>query len=120
MPVLKPRSRRNNPPRAVVILSAFPRRAQAERAARLLVRERLLACATLTPNAAAVYRWKGRDVVETGVLFWGKTIRSRARLAVRALKEAHPDEVPEILILPVQGGHAPYLEWVAGEVRRKR
>jgi hypothetical protein len=25
--------------------------------------------------------------------------------------------VPEILVLPVRGGHAPYLEWLAGEVR---
>ena len=29
----------------------------------------------------------------------------------------HPDIVPEILVLPVRGGHVPYLEWLAGEVR---
>ena len=120
MSVPRARSRRKATARAVLILSAFPRRAEAKRAARLLVREHLIACATLTFNALAIYRWKGREVSERSILLWGKTTRGRARSAVRALRAAHPDQIPEILVLPVQGGHAPYLAWMAGEVRRAR
>src|SRR4029078_5074344 len=46
---------------AVVILAAYPRRLAAERAARALVRDGVLACATVTPGARAFYRWKGKD-----------------------------------------------------------
>jgi len=46
-------------PRAVLILAAYPRRPAAERAAKLLVRERVLACATVAPGARAFYTWRG-------------------------------------------------------------
>ena len=110
-----PRSRRRVP-RAVVILSAYPSRAAAERAARALVRSRAVACATVTPNGRAFYRWEGKERADSSTLLWGKTIASRARAAVLAIRASHPDRVPEILVLPVQGGHAPYLAWIEKEV----
>ena len=103
-------------PHAVLILSAYPSRAAAERAARSLVRDRVLACATVVPGGKAFYRWNGKEHADPSALLWGKTLASRARAATRAIREAHPDTVPEILVLPVRGGHAPYLEWLAGEV----
>ena len=104
-------------PRAVVILSAYPSRAAAERAARALVRSRVVACATVTPNGRAFFRWEGKERAEASALLWGKTAASRARAAVRAIRASHPDRVPEILILAVQGGHAPYLAWIEKEAR---
>lgn len=102
---------------AVVILAAYPKRAAAERAARELVRAGVLACATVTYGARAFYRWKGKDRAEPSTLLWGKTTRAKAVAAVRAVREGHPDEVPEILVLPVIAGHGPYLAWVADEVK---
>jgi len=102
---------------AVMILVAYPRRAGAERAARALLRDRMVACATVTSGARAFYRWKGRERAEASTLLWGKTTRARSRAAVRAIRESHPDAVPEILILPILGGHAPYLAWLAAEVK---
>ena len=108
---------RRTPVVPILILSAWPRRGAAERAARELVREGVLACATVQSGARAFYRWKGRDHAGASTLLWGKTTRARARAALRAIRERHPDEVPEILVLPISGGHAPYLAWLAGEVR---
>jgi len=105
--------------RAVLILVAYPRRAQAERAARLLVRERVLACATTVPGARAFYFWRGREEAGASTLLQGKTIAARSRDAVRRIAETHPDQVPEILVLDIVGGHPGYLAWVAEEVRRK-
>jgi len=101
----------------VLILSAYPSRQAAERAARALVRDRVLACATVVPGGRAFYRWNGKEHADASALLWGKTLASRARSAVQAVRAAHPDTVPEILVLPVRGGHGPYLEWLAGEVR---
>lgn len=105
------------PPRAVLILSAYPRRAAAERAARSLVRERILACATVTTSARAFYRWKGRTVAEASALLWGKTTSARTKAAILAIRESHPDQVPEILVLPISGGEPRYLRWLRGEVK---
>ena len=103
-------------PRAVLILSAYPRRAAAERAARALVRRRILACATVAAGARAFYRWGGRDRAEPSVLLWGKTSAARAAAAIRAIRATHPDRVPEILVFAVQGGEATYLRWLAAAV----
>lgn len=110
---------RRRAPKAVVILSAYPRRVDAERAARALVRARLIACATVTPHGNAFYRWGGKERAGPSTLLWGKTTAARARAAVSAIRDSHPDRVPEILILPVQGGHPAYLAWIQEEVRRR-
>ena len=102
--------------RPVLIITAYPRRSAAERTARELVRRRILACATVTPNGRAFYRWKGKEHSDPSVILWGKTLASRSREALRLIHESHPDQVPEILVLPIQGGHAPYLAWLAEEV----
>jgi len=43
------------------------------------------------------------------------------RRLVAALKERlpalHPYQVPELLVLPVEDGLGPYLDWVAASVR---
>lgn len=110
----RPKARR----RAVLVLSAYPKRAIAERAARALVQGRLVACATVAPGARAFYRWEGTLRRDASVLLWGKTSAARAREAVEAIRAGHPDRVPEILVIPIGGGHRPYLSWLFREVRR--
>jgi len=118
--VARTRPRRHGrPPRAVLILAAYPRRPAAERAASLLVRERLVACATVVGGARAVYVWKGRRHIQASTLLYGKTTAARAREAVRRIRETHPDQVSEILVLDIVGGNAEYLAWIAEEVGRR-
>ena len=112
-----PRPRR---PRVVVILVAYPKRAPATRAARALVRDRLLACATVQPGGTGFYRWKGRDVKEPSTLLWGKTTLAMAPRAIEAIRALHPDETPEILALRVDRGNVRYRAWVAESVGRER
>lgn len=114
----RPRVRPGTRARAVLVLSAYPKRAAAEKAARSLVQGRLVACATVAPGARAFYRWEGRLRRDSSVLLWGKTSAARAREAVEAIRAGHPDHVPEILVIPIGGGHRPYLSWLFREVRR--
>ena len=106
-------------PQAIVILAAYPRVGPAERAARDLVASRLAACSTITPGGRAYYRWEGRLRRDPSVLLWSKTTPSKARAAIARIRRDHPDRVPEILALPVIGGHAPYLAWLRREVAEK-
>lgn len=113
----RPSSRR---PAAVLVLAAFPARLPALRAARALVRGRLLACATVHSGATAIYRWKGRGFEEPSTLLWGKTTAGMAARALRAIRALHPDEVAEVLVLPVAMGNARYLAWIRESVGSKR
>lgn len=102
-------------PKAAIVLSAYPSAVAARRAARALVEARLLACATVSAGGRAFYRWGGRLREDPSALLWGKTAASKAAAAVRAVRDGHPDRVPEILVIPVAGGHPGYLAWLAAE-----
>ncbi|MGE5175358.1 MAG: divalent cation tolerance protein CutA [Hyphomicrobiales bacterium] len=112
--------RKARPPRAALVLSAYPSAAAASRAARALVTARVMACATVAPGARATFRWEGHLRRERSAILWGKTTAAKAAAAVRAIRASHPDRVPEILVIPVVGGHAPYFAWLAAETGGKR
>jgi periplasmic divalent cation tolerance protein len=97
---------------AVLVLTTVGDNEQAEELARSLVEERLAACVNVHGAMASFYRWKGaveRDAERQLVI---KTTRDRlAALEIR-LKALHGYELPEFLVLPVEGGSAEYLAWV--------
>ena len=100
----------------LLVLCTCPDAASAARIAETLVAERLAACVTRLPGARSVYRWQGAIEQADEVQLLIKTTRAcfeplRARLAA-----LHPYEVPEILALPIEAGHAPYLDWLAAQV----
>jgi periplasmic divalent cation tolerance protein len=105
-------------PRAVLILAAYPRLAAAQRAARQLVRGRVLACATVT-TGRAYYFWQGRELAELSAVLYGKTTAARAGDALRQIRESHPDRVPEILVLEIAAAEPSYLAWLAEQVKPK-
>ena len=99
----------------VVAFSTFPSPEKAAEVARVLVGERLAACVNLVPAVRSIYRWEGElcDAAETLAVI--KTTTERLAALQARLVELHPYDVPELIALPVAGGHAPYLAWVAGE-----
>ena len=95
-----------------VVLMTAPDREVAERIVRTLVEERLVACGNLVPGITSIYRWQGAIECDTEVLTILKTSADRVSALVARASELHPYEVPELLVLPVEGGYLPYLEWV--------
>src|SRR6266446_5979655 len=98
---------------AVVALSTFPSKAKAAEILRILVEERLCACANLVPAVRSIYRWQDEICDEPEALAIIKTTSERVdalRLRIVAL---HPYDVPEVIVLPIEGGHAAYLAWLA-------
>src|SRR5207302_1424405 len=83
--------------------------AAAAQLAKAVVGEKLGACANILPALRSIYRWEGKIQDENEVLVLLKTQRTHlARLTARIL-ELHPYEVPEVLAIPVEQGHAAYL-----------
>ena len=100
----------------VVVLTTLPNPEKAAEIARILVEERLAACVNIVPAVRSIYRWQDGIQDETETLAIAKTTAERAEALHGRLIKLHPYERPEVIALPVSGGHAPYLAWVAASV----
>ena len=99
----------------VVVLSTFPSPEKAAEVVRTLVTEQLAACGNLVGGIRSIYRWKGELCDDSETLAIIKTTKDRFDAMKMRLVELHPYEVAEVIALPVEAGHAPYLDWVAAQ-----
>ncbi len=82
---------------------------------REVVAARLAACANMLPGVRSIYWWDGAVQAGEEVLVIYKTVAGRVDQLVSFLKARHDYECPAIVVVPVIGGHAAYLDWVAAE-----
>ena len=101
------------PKDGVIVLTTWPAGQDAAAFATTLVEERLAACVNLLPEMASIYRWQGRVERERERQVVIKTTTRRLEALESRLSELHPYEVPELLVLPIAGGGAGYLAWLA-------
>ena len=101
---------------SVVLMSASSED-EARRLAHLLVERRLAACVSRVPGMQSVFWWKG--VVETSqeVLLIAKTDKTKVKELVKAVKQEHSYQVPEILALPVKDGNRDFLRWLGSSLK---
>lgn len=104
-----------NSERMLLVYTTFPSVVEAEQAGRAVVEARLAACVNILPGMISHYWWEGAlERGEEAVMI----LKTRASLgeAVReAVKARHPYSTPAILFLPIEGGEASYLAWIAAE-----
>jgi periplasmic divalent cation tolerance protein len=101
----------------VVALTTVPSDFDAPALARDLVEAGVAACVTVLPAVRSVYRWRGAVEESTEQQLVMKSTKAKVDALWRALKARHPYEVPEFLVLGVQGGSEQYLDWIREEVR---
>lgn len=81
-----------------------------------VVRSHLAACTQTEGPLRSTYRWDGEIRSDEEWRVVAKTTSAGADALVAAWEAEHPYDVPEIIVVPVSGGHEPYLRWVATEV----
>jgi periplasmic divalent cation tolerance protein len=100
----------------MVVLVTVPNAEVAEKLGDTLVGERLAACVSIVAGVRSIYRWQGKIEKDAELLCVCKTTRDGfERLRARVV-ELHPYELPEVVALPIEVGHAPYLEWLKASV----
>ncbi len=100
----------------VLVLTTVPDGDSGEKMARMLVEERLAACVNLHAPMASIYQWKGavqRDVEQQIVI---KTMRWRVPEVEARVRALHTYELPEFIVVPVEGGSESYLAWIKESV----
>ena len=99
----------------VTVYATFAGVEEAERIARLLVEERLAACANILGSCRSIYRWQGRleEGDEIAALF--KTRADLAERLMARLAELHSYDVPAAVVWPIADALPAYANWVGGE-----
>ncbi len=100
-------------PAAVLIYTTFPSADEAKKAGRVLVERHLAACVNVFPPITAIYEWEGNVEEGTEAAMIVKTTKARSADALDEIKRLHPYSVPARLVLPVIGGGADFLSWIA-------
>lgn len=80
--------------------------------ARTLLEEQLIACCNLVPGVTSMYWWNGEITTDGETLLVIKTVSDRVDAVMGRIRELHPYEVPEIVVLPVEGVFEGYARWV--------
>jgi periplasmic divalent cation tolerance protein len=99
------------------VLTTAPNAEEGSLIARALVEERLAACVNVIPGVRSIYRWEGGVQDDAEVVLIIKTQEDRCEALAARIKDLHPYDVPEVLVLPAVGGSAPYLGWVERETK---
>ena len=96
-----------------LVLSTCPMGEPAESLARFLVEEHLAACVNILPGVTSVYPWGGK--IETGseALLLIKTERVLYQRLETELRERHPYELPELIVIDIERGLPDYLNWIS-------
>ena len=101
----------------VMVMVTAPDQELARRLARAALQLRLVACANIIPGLESHYWWKGKIENASEVLILFKTIRARLAGLEGVVREHHPYEAPEFLVVDLVGGSENYLDWILSAVK---
>jgi len=100
---------------SVLAVTTVPSMDEGRRIVRALVERRIVACGNVVPGAVSIFRWQGAIEEADEVVVLLKTRADRVRDLTDALPALHPYDVPELIVVPITGGHGPYLDWLSAE-----
>jgi periplasmic divalent cation tolerance protein len=98
-----------------IVLTTIGSEADAIAIAKTLVDEKLAACVNVLPEMS-IYRWKGSVEQDKEHQIVIKTTADRLATLEARLRQLHPYELPEFLVIDPAGGGSAYLAWVKESV----
>jgi periplasmic divalent cation tolerance protein len=101
----------------VLVLTTLGADADALTLARTLVEEHLAACVNVLSPMTSVYRWRGRIEEDQERQIVVKTTRTKVPALEQRLRQLHPYELPEFLVVTASSGSEAYLGWVLENTR---
>jgi periplasmic divalent cation tolerance protein len=101
----------------VIVMTTLPVDADVTTFAQTLVESRLAACVNLLPAMESVYRWEGKIERDKERQLVIKTSRWSLVDLWERVRELHPYDVPEFIVLPIVDGNDAYLKWVGESTR---
>ena len=87
---------------------------------RVLVEERLAACVNVLGSIESIYGWKGAVEFSNEVAVIAKTRAELVDALTDRIVQLHSYECPCVVVLPIERGHVPFLEWIDSETSERR
>lgn len=103
----------------LLVISTCPDEHCADTIAAALVEGGHAACVSIVPGLTSVYRWQGRIERDSEWLLLMKTTADAYPRLQETVRRLNPNELPEIIALPVERGLSGYLQWVAQQTARE-
>jgi periplasmic divalent cation tolerance protein len=104
----------------VSVYAVFANSEEAERIGRVVVEERLAACANILAPVRSIYRWNGEIETADEVAAIFKTHHWRSDDLMERIAGLHSYEVPCVVTWPIEKIVGRYADWVEDTVIRDR
>ena len=85
---------------------------EAKSIARVLVEERLIACANILGKMTSIYRWEEAVTEDDEIAVLLKTRRNMEVRVTERIKELHSYDVPCVIGFPITGGNPDFIHWL--------
>lgn len=101
----------------IIVFVTTKDKAEAEKIAQTLLREKLIACANIISPIDSRFHWEGKIDSAEECLAIMKTHKSLFLELEKRVKVLHSYDVPEVLALPIVEGSADYLSWMRSALK---
>jgi len=101
----------------VVVFMTTSNKEEAVKIVRILLKERLIACANILDPVSSLFWWQGKIDEEKEFLVFMKSRKNLFERLSERVMEIHSYEVPEIIALPIIEGSPPYLDWLKASLQ---
>ena len=95
------------------VLTTVSTDAEARAIAERLVNGRLAACVNAVHGVRSVYRWQGKVEEAVEILLLVKTVSPRLAEVKDAIREMHPYELPELVVLAPADVDERFARWIS-------
>ena len=101
----------------ILVITTFEHLDEAEKLARFLLEQHLVACARISGPGTGLYWWHGEIVQALEYQLSLKTDREHFAVVESMIKAKHPYETPEIIAVAIVAGSREYIDWMKAELR---
>jgi periplasmic divalent cation tolerance protein len=91
---------------------------EAEKIARILLDERLIACANIISSVSSYFHWNGKVDSAEECLMIMKTKTDLFEVLESRVRVLHSYDVPEILAVPIVKGSKGYIDWMCSVLKQ--
>ncbi len=85
---------------------------ESKKIAKILLEERIVACANIIPSMKSFYWWGGEIEEDTESILLLKTCSDKLDTLIRRVKDIHSYDIPCILEISIHNGSEDYLKWL--------
>ena len=96
----------------IIVLMTASNKKEAIKIVRILLEEKLVACANMIEAVSSFYWWEGKIEEDKEILVIMKSHKNLFKNLSSRIVELHSYDVPEILAIPIVDGSSSYLDWM--------